>query len=320
MDWMQEPGFENFWPCSRYVMTQFRSAQEKIKFCQQELDMVSIDACQPQTYQNGHQVLITNNWISPDSLDPNLYEKFADSWYGIYSGYVPIEDTACTHKFNCFINRMDPIRQSWLYQLIRRGMFDQGLISFNMDISRHKHLCPPNNTPHTVFENYFQQYLQIFGPEHEFIQSKVPYCNFNTETPLRDLIMQSKFSIVLETYFESNEVITFSEKIFRCLKLPRPWVLFAMKHAVKHLRDLGFDVLDDIVDHSYDHINFDIDRQVAILDQSEKLCNLVYNEKLVQRMKLAAIHNQQLLQSYLDRFNQDIDISFERVVKKCLKE
>jgi hypothetical protein len=214
---------------------------------------------------------------------------------------------------------MDPIRQSWLYQLIRRGVFDQGLISFNMDISSHMQFqhCDPTDTPYTVFEKQFAQYhSEMFGPEHEFIKSQVPYRNF--EAPLDQVIMQSEFSIVLETYFDRNEIITFSEKIFRCLKLPRPWVMFAMKNAVSYLRDMGFDVLDDLVDHSYDSVDFAIHRQGVLLDQIEIMCQQTLTPTQIARCQQAANHNQQLLTEFYSHFHQDVNNACQQAVTKCL--
>lgn len=316
---LKEPGFENFGPCFDHVYEQIRLAKQNIGAGHKQIELVVVDACVPKSFQNGQRVLVTNNWLVADQLDPELYEQFPKTWYGIYAGHVPIEPSACVRKFNCFMNRMDVLRQSWLYQLIRRSVFDQGLISFNMDISRHimHGKCQPNDSPSMIFESQFQQHLQIFGPEHEFIRSRVPYRNF--ESGLNQAIMQTEFSVVLETYFERNEVITLSEKIFRAMKLPRPWVLFSMQNAVKYLRDLGFDVLDDLVDHSYDEIDFVIDRQIAILDQIEILCGRTLTESQKLRCQQAAQHNQRLLFTMLARFHDDVAKTCQNATLKCLK-
>ena len=140
-----------------------------------------------------------------------------------YAGLINVEQRRPSKNFNCFVNRMDPNRQSWLYLLIRRGLFDQGFISFNMDISRHLMLkeYPPGTTPMEVFENQFEKYCNIFSDEHRILKNKVPYKNFDSDTSPVEIIMDSKFSIVLETYHDDNRFITLSEKIFRCLKLPK---------------------------------------------------------------------------------------------------
>ena len=131
--------------------------------------------------------------------------------------------------------------------------------------------------------------------------------------------MRTEFSLVLETYFDRNNIITFSEKIFRCLKLPRPWIIFAMKNAVTYLQDMGFDVLDDLIDHSYDKIDFAIERQSAILDQVEILCKQILTAKQIARCEQAALHNQQLLNKMLGLWQVDLENSFLRAIEKAKK-
>lgn len=317
--WTQEPGSKYIAPCAGFTFRLIDQANQQLSNHPGKLDLVIVDACDPSQYRQGHKLLITNNYLVSGQLDESRYQQFPSSWYGMYAEPIATEPQVPRKKFNCFINRMDPIRQSWLYQLIRRGVFDQGLVSFNMDIRRHIQFgqCDPNDTPHMVFENQFAQNLQIFAAEHEFIKSQVPYCNFTV--PLDQAIMQSEFSVVLETYFDRNEVITFSEKIFRCLKLPRPWVMFAMKNAVAYLRDLGFDVLDDLVDHSYDAVEFDIDRQSAVLDQIEVMCQRTLTSGQILRCQQAVAHNQQLLEKFYSHFHQDVNNACQQAVAKCLK-
>ena len=113
-------------------------------------------------------------------------------------------------------------------------------------------------------------------------------------------------------------MITFSEKTFRSLKLPRPWIMFAQQYAVNYLRELGFDVLDDIVDHSYDSIEFSIGRQIKLLDIAEQLCNLEFNAALEKRAQQAAEHNSQILNNMFETWYQDVLNSFEKAKDKCL--
>lgn len=321
MTWDRECGFQNFQPKIDLLVKLHSGSVKKIKqqYPKKNIDLTIIDGCWPDRYKNQtNALLITSNVLVDTDLDPRLYEQFQNSWYGLYAGDVPVAVVEPEKNFNCFMNRLCPTRQSWLYQLVRNNLLDQGFVSFNLDISRSVFAQQHNNNAQQVFEWQYQTWYKNFEPEHDFIKSQVPYRNFENHADLQSLIMKSKFSIVLETYFERNEIITLSEKIFRQLKLPRPWVLFAMKNAVKYLRDNGFDVLDDIVDHSYDEIDFDIARQVKILEQLPNLCNLNYNQQLVGRLEQAAKHNQSRLNQLLERFDQDLTKSFDRAVEKII--
>jgi hypothetical protein len=254
------------------------------------------------------QLLITNNIVHEGVLPQGQLRTLPNSvWASFYSTAMHYDAAIKPrHAYNCFINRMDPTRQSWLYQLIRRNLFDLGLVSFNMDISRHVSLGQYLNTaqPLEIFDDQFEKHCKIFQTEHDYIRSKIPFRNFD-DSNLNNVIMQTKFSLVLETYFDDNRYITYSEKIFRCLKLPRPWLMFAMKGAVSALESMGFDVLRDVVDHSYDSIDFCIDRQVAILDLCQHMINIEYTPALQQRLQQSAQHNQLLLDQLKQSWHND---------------
>ena len=323
VDWIEEEQFKNFRSRIRYVA-------ERVEQCNQEIQMVApgklirlhiVDACPPQQFQNQNKkVLLTNNHLPSSVLDSKYYQEFPPSWYGIYAGDIAVEETQPIKNFNCFINRMDPIRQRWFYQLIRRDILDQGYVSFNMDISIAIQMgqFPPTTSNIEAFDLQFKSHLAIFAPEHEFIKNQIPYRNFDEDVGLNKIIMQSKFSIVLETCFDRNDTITYSEKIFRCLKLPRPWLVFSMKGAVQHLRDIGFDVLDDLVDHSYDNIDFEIDRQVAILDTAQELSKLEFTPAVLDRLNAAAQHNQEKLNTFFSTWQDDINTTIGLAKDKCL--
>ena len=289
----------------------------KIKYAHPRLRSYFIDAMSNDDIfdiQKNNYVAITNNILDDSFSNVESILRVKDSFYGVYYNPYPIYYTTSSKNFNCFINRMDVFRQSWLYQLVRRGLFEQGYISFNMDITR----MPDNKelTQIQAFERQFQKYCSIFAQEHSTVKDLVPYKNFNDDGNLTDVILDSKFSIVLETYFDNNHIITYSEKIFRCLQLPRPWVLFSHQHAVAHLRKMGFDLLDDIVDHSqYDIIESEIERQVKLLDIIETLVHSNL-DNFQQRLIAAAQHNQLLLKQFSENWESDLNHTIELALKK----
>ena len=254
---------------------------------------------------NGCPTAVSNNSVLYNFSTEKLF-RFPDTWCGLYYYPYPLHSAVpVTKDFNCFINRMDPFRQSWLYLLVRRGLFDQGYISFNMEVWRHsdeyKHLDPI-----TIFEKQFERYFNNFQSEHDFLLNNklVPYCNFTDHGDVTPVCYASKISLVLETFFTDNNLITYSEKIFRALQIPRLWMLFAARHAVKYLQDMGFDVLDDIVDHeSYDSLDSPVARQTQILDL---MPTLIAHQIDYHRLQQAAQHNQNLLAKFSKSSVQDI--------------
>lgn len=290
---------------------------QKVQKSHPQLRSYFIDAMQEhdiRSVQNSNLVAITNSILDESFGNLESIFRVSNSFYGVYYHPYSIADHTPNKDFNCFINRMDAFRQSWLYQLTRRGLFDRGYLSFNMDITRmpfHQGL-----SQQIAFEKQFQQHCGIFAEEHIKLKNKVPYKNFQDNGDLTNVIIDSKFSIVLETYFDNNKIITYSEKIFRCLQLPRPWILFSHCGAVKHLREMGFDLLDDIVDHSkYDQLESPVDRQVTILDMVQQLVNINinnYRERLISSAK----RNQEILQKFSDTWQQD----FDNVIKKAVEK
>ena len=139
----------------------------------------------------------------------------------------------------------------------------------------------------------FDQGCEIFKHEHELMKSRVPFQNFVGD--LDQIMCDSNISLTIETYFDRPDVIAFSEKIFRALQLPRPFLLYCAPNSIKVLREQGFDVYDDIVNHSYDKETDSISRQIKILDELEKSKYIVYNAQVLKDFEQRATHNRSLL-------------------------
>jgi hypothetical protein len=253
----------------------------------------------PQWITVSHTVFPNHKKI----IDPYYVQLHPGSYCNYYRDYKQQYETnvVTNQGFNCFLNRLDVIRQSWLYQLIRRNLFDHGYVSFNMN-THYVEEKYKDFSAQQIFQAQFEQYhSHVFAQEHKIAQTLVPYRNFDPLANLDHVIMQSKFSMVVETYFNDNNVIQFTEKIVRVLRLPRPWVLLGPKNAVKYLRAWGFDVLDDLVDHSrYDKLESRIEREIAILDISKTLLEFD-TEKHWLRLKAASDHNLKLLDNWASR-------------------
>lgn len=226
--------------------------------------------------------LVTDNIVELPHIP--LYPEF----WGTFSYDSEYIDRAPARLFNCFMNRICQTRQSWFYQFVRRNLLWHGNVSFLLD-SRN----PPIGKD--LYEVNFRG-NEIFQPEHELMREQVPFVNFQTD--IDQAIIDSQFSVVVETYFDWPGTIAFSEKIFRALQLPRPFMLYSMPRSVRTLKEHGFDTYEDIVDHSYDNEPNEIQRQIMILDQ---LCD--WRDKTFTAQQLLdfgqrARHNAQLLQKF----------------------
>lgn len=260
-------------------------------------DGVNISALEKTKRKN--QLLVTNcKFVDCKDFTDHIY-TVSPSYYGLMFVDLQYRNQTPVKNFNCFSNRFDIFRQSWFYHLVRRDWLNQGWISFNCELSANR--TPDRSfvglTGHEIFEKAFQEHNKVFAAEHQKIKDLVPFKNFQDTGNLTDLVLTSKFSIILETWFHGNHCVTYSEKTMRCLQLPRPWLLFSTQHAVDQLRTWGFDVMDDIVDHSYDKLANAIDRQMAILDQAEQLFDLDI-AKISARLHQACQKNSDILRSW----------------------
>ena len=246
--------------------------------------------------------------------------KLPTEFYGCYySEHIP-NGRPIEKDFNCFINRLDPIRQSWFYVLYDQKFLDRGYVSFNAELRAN--LMYPGNTYQEVFDSYHRDYLSSFDNIKDEITSLIPFKNFIDNNDLFSITLSTKFSIVLETYPERTDAKVFSEKIFRSLQLPRPWLLFAATGCVDRLRSMGFDVYDDIVDHRYDLFDTEISyvaRQESILAQAKDLLNLKMTTALLSRLQQGADHNRKLLSTWYSKWQQLCLIHIQNTFIKAME-
>ena len=268
-------------------------------FCQKKIPIKLVDAID---VKNLNSIIVTDNVVNRPHVP--LYPEF----WGSYNYQPDYISRPPTRLFNCFINRVCLTRQSWFYQFVRRNLLHFGSVSFLLD---YRKLPTGINNKKELSEYIFAQGNSIFEPEHTLMRDKVPFCNF--EGDLDQVIVDSHVSLVIETYFDWSETIALSEKIFRALQLPRPFMLFSMPGSVDVLRRYGFDVWDDQVDHSYDHEQHPIQRQIQILDQ---LCNWrekTFDQNQLLEFEKRANANRALLKNLRDNWPNRLKIAMDQL-------
>jgi len=235
-------------------------------------------------------------------------------WHIFY--YQPkVEFHKPVHAYNCFMNRISGDRSMIFYELIRRNILDLGLVSFNC--------WRPGDGRNQITHDYTQvnyqwQYEQAemhaYVAEHDMGRALIPYCSFNEDLDLSQTIVDSRISLISETFISDSHIVL-SEKIFRAVQLPRPWLLHSSPGAIALLKHHGFDVLDDIVDISYDKIPQHGTRLLNIIDQLETFIHRKYNEQDYQRFDQAAKHNQELLSKFEQRWPEKFNAVLNEIKK-----
>jgi hypothetical protein len=156
---------------------------------------------------------------------------------------------------------------------------------------------------------------------YEQILPHMPLRNHNVT--VEQAHISAYLNLVIETY-AGDASIAFSEKIFRALVTPAPWQVFSAKNAVQRLRTLGFDVLDHIVDHSYDteQQNNSVNGHNKIASFISKGIQNYHNVRqmnqtvLVEQCQTAAIHNQKLLAKMQRQWPADFANWLPQIISK----
>jgi hypothetical protein len=153
------------------------------------------------------------------------------------------------------------------------------------------------------------------------LQDIIPIRNHNLT--IEQAHVNSWINVVVETY-AGDHTIAFSEKIFRALVTPAPWTVYSALGAVNYLKKLGFDTLDDIVDHSYNLVTQDDTINGIKKIQAFITSNLALYQQLQRqdfnwvkaRCYQAATHNRQ----HLSKLQQQWPLDFATWLSSIVTE
>lgn len=228
------------------------------------------------------------------------------SYFGVFS-YAPADQNwTPSRRFNFSVNRLDSQRQLILLELTKQsGGIDQvqllDHVNFNARAQGNEHTA--EHAQHS-FAHCWTQLNQLHNTEYAewFDQTRWHIPIRNHALTVEQTQVGAYLNLVIETY-AGDATIAFSEKIFRALVTPAPWAVFSAKHSVGYLKTLGFDVLDDVVDHAYDTLTQNnsmygygkISNFVKLNIQNYHNIKNLDQTKLAVRCQTAAMHNQQLL-------------------------
>jgi hypothetical protein len=130
-----------------------------------------------------------------------------------------------------------------------------------------------------------EEYHSIYPTQNDNVDNFI--------TKLTPLYQNSFIEIVGESSFLPPAFLItekFLNSVYGC-NFP---ILLSGVGAVAHLRQVGFDMFDDIVDHAYDQISNPIDRIVAAIEDNKKLLS-------------GGDHVKQLWQANQHRFERNVD-------------
>lgn len=194
----------------------------------------------------------------------------------------PLNNKHFNKKYLCFNRRWKEHRFAILSLLHKKDLIKDGLISFskqpvNCDDLYYGDTNAYNkflNDTNTLFNSEFDNFSEIL-PLHVDSSNFVTYFAFDSnQRMLKKYFNQTYFSLVNETFFDSNNVRFLTEKIYKPIMHKHPFILVSTPHSLDLLKEQGYKTFDKVIDERYDTIMDDTKRLYAIIDQVERLCNL----------------------------------------------
>lgn len=264
--------------------------------------------------------VITDNRI----LVPTQYKviNLPASFFGIYSHRPESMHWTPDRRFNFSVNRLDQRRMMLLLEIwFRSKTIDSNAITRDYVNFNCWHWQGQNDTAENLRSNFVSLWTTC---KHNKVFTKYQLCydelvdcmpmkNHNLSHEQSHL--QAWCNLVVETY-GSDTNIALSEKTFRAISLPVPWLIYGGNHLVAFLKSLGMDILDDIFVHQYDTLTehnqmHNGDKPVVWVWEAHDAVNKMKQtqvhdwQSLQQRLLNAAEHNQQILSGFRQQWPVD---------------
>lgn len=195
------------------------------------------------------------------------FPEYHAIYWPLYKDMTPIQQEI-THTFLSLNKRGDPWRQLLYKKFWQDNLLDKSYFSYlcedaNYGTLFHKPTWEANcNWADTDFIPRFMPELEGPWPssfcelENDQLLSIYKTGDFDnnndpTWTVDQHLTNTSYCSVVIETDI-GNEIVNISEKTIRALSLGHPLLVLGVAGTHQYLKALGFDLLDDVFDNSFD--------------------------------------------------------------------
>lgn len=254
----------------------------------------------PINLKKFNSVIEKYNYIPMKLMTTNNYEWFYG--YDIEKHFYIYDkiDTSVRikpKKFMCLNGVPRAGRISLVALLLNRNLTDLGYVSLVSERVKEEtdlYITDPvmiNKFPKThelIYQTMIEHIdkfpmLQTFGLEYYDAKLRNSPRDHVVSDEDIDLYNTSYFSVISETshvafegtdpkYALFHDCYHFNEKTYRTMACKHPFILGHRPYALKALRDVGFKTFDPFIDESYDLIEDDEDRIIAMINEVERLC------------------------------------------------
>lgn len=216
-------------------------------------------------------------------------------------------------KFNFLNRRLRPHRVVLLSLLANDNLLNDNHVSYDLDFLWCAHDTSfyevyaqersYSNRPFLEDRDYIAKSLKGYRKMSKTYKKVLDYDDFHSiwgfgfEQPW--VYNESYFSIVGETLFYEAGVYM-SEKTFKPIAHCHPFVILSKAGTLKYLKKLGFKTFDDIWDESYDEIEDDSARLIAVYKVIKELSDKSDDDwiSIYQKIKDRLIFNRNHLMSF----------------------
>lgn len=199
------------------------------------------------------------------------------------------------HLFFAHVNKPHYHRCLFIDHLVNEGLLEHGDFTWNITTSE-------VSTPYNF--RYWKEKQKLAKDKFE---SKI----LNQYTQPSQQYIDSLFDLVIES---TPEVTFFTEKTYKPILYGKPFLIYGAVNMNSHLEELGFKLFRDVVDYSFDSIEDDEERAIALCKELKRLSTIPL-EKIEELTGIEVEFNLQLGKLLSDTRNIP-----EKIVKTYFKD
>jgi len=205
------------------------------------------------------------------------YFAHAIIYHAVTNGVQPygIKTKKIQKLFTSLNGRPHRWRCEFVDTMYEHGMFDEGYVSWH-ELDKDEH-----------FPDYAYEWKH-WTPR--IINFDI---NWNRSDGMKDLFLPpnefktSAISLISES---NTKCLFYTEKTFVPIFHQRPFVIYGAPYANTYLKNMGFEIFENIIDYSFDSILDDTERCQAYFKEVAKLKDMQYNE-IVESTHARVQHN-----------------------------
>ncbi len=251
--------------------------------------------------QNGTEAYY--QYCTERNIDPVLKIKSISFFENTQKGYLnlfyqetnstPIEyKTKIKSKlFCCFNKQLREHRIRVFYNILTSGLLEKSYTSFyyGKEVVDQFRLASRNDIA-DIYEKHahlFPLTLNVPSDRHNPIDVRADDLLYHSE---------SYFSLVTETLFfkdkfDAGDSIFLTEKTFRPIIHKHPFILLAPAGSLSYLKNLGYKTFSPYIDESYDEIEDDEQRFLAVWNEVQRLCKFSNRQWITWQRSIADVVN-----------------------------